>query len=711
MNKCLLTALGLVLLHSYTLISADDTRIDIVKGVLQRTAGKNADSVVVTLTPDNMNNPSYKYHAKNGKLFINATTPVAACRGFYDYLRANNLGMIGWRGPVLRMPEKWPDTPERTVTSPFKFNQMYNVVTAGYSFPYWNWTRWEHEFDWLALHGYNMILDPIAFEAISERVWKKIGLTQQEIDDFTCGPAHAPWHRMGNIAKVDGPLPAEWHKDQIALQHKMLKRMKGLGITPVFQCFAGFVPHGMKRLFPEEKYYITHWNSGLKNERAPIYLMPDSPLFKKIMKLFISEWEKEFGKGKYYLIDTFNELKNLPAAPGQSLKDIMLEYGKNLSEILSSCNPDAVWALQGWIFHYQRKMWKPEIVKALLSNVPDNKMLIFDMMGVWRNFDGFYGKPWIYGMITNMGGKNLYTGDFNIYIKGPETVIKSPDKGNNVGNSNHSEGIETNEIIFELIADTGWLTNIKFDKWLKMYCMNRYGAYPEKMKNAWNIITNCQYKRQKWNSRFSWLNGRPGNKKKVSSSFIKGIKEFLSLHNEFKNSPFYTDDAVEMASFVLGQKAEEFFNAASNNLNVKNMKAYSENLQKGQEFLIQADRLLESHSLNRLERWIGFARQHSANGQLKNYYEENAKRILTSWGPPVNDYSARIWSGLIRDFYLPRITESLKAKAEGKNFDKYKFEEKWLQTPGLSKATPYPDPTAAAYQLVCDAAEADPTKH
>jgi len=36
----------------------------------------------------------------------------------------------------------------------------------------------------------------------------------------------------------------------------------------------------------------------------------------------------------------------------------------------------------------------------------------------------------------------------------------------------------------------------------------------------------------------------------------------------------------------------------------------------------------------------------------------NAKRLITTWGgDPVNDYSGRVWSGLIRDYYVSRWQE------------------------------------------------------
>ena len=60
-------------------------------------------------------------------------------------------------------------------------------------------------------------------------------------------------------------------------------------------------------------------------------------------------------------------------------------------------------------------------VKALLSRVPDDRLLILDYAcdyngTFWRNgmnyevFGGFHGKPWLYGVVPNMGGKVAYSG-------------------------------------------------------------------------------------------------------------------------------------------------------------------------------------------------------------------------------------------------------------------------------------------------------------
>ena len=74
-----------------------------------------------------------------------------------------------------------------------RFRYYQNVCTFSYSSVWWNWTRWRREIDWMALNGINL---PLAFtgqEAIWQRVYHKIGLTQQELDTSFGGPAFLAW--------------------------------------------------------------------------------------------------------------------------------------------------------------------------------------------------------------------------------------------------------------------------------------------------------------------------------------------------------------------------------------------------------------------------------------------------------------------------------------------------------------------------------------
>lgn len=48
-----------------------------------------------------------------------------------------------------------------------------------------------------------------------------------------------------------GPLPQSIIDAQFELQGRILARMRSLGMTPVLPAFAGFVPAGLKKHFPD----------------------------------------------------------------------------------------------------------------------------------------------------------------------------------------------------------------------------------------------------------------------------------------------------------------------------------------------------------------------------------------------------------------------------------------------------------------------------
>ena len=98
-----------------------------------------------------------------------------------------------------------------------------------------------------------------------------------------------------------------------------------------------------------------------------------------------------------------------------------------------------------------------------------------------------------------------------------------------------------------------------------------------------------------------------------------------------------------------------------------------------EQILLGIDQLLEKHPTLSLSRWIGFARKHGQIPVEKDYYERNARRIVTVWGPPVDDYSARIWAGLIRSYYVPRWNQYFKSLVENKPYDIKDWEINWVE--------------------------------
>lgn len=607
----------------------------------------------------------FSVKASKGVLTIEGSSQVALCYAFRRYMQEACGSMTTWGGSHVVLPKVWPDYSLQHQTTPYNLRYFLNVCTYGYTAPFWGWERWEQEIDWMALHGVNFPLATVAAEAIAERVWLRLGIEKEDVQSFFTAPAHLPWHRMGNLNSWDGGLTDNWQKEQIELQHRILERMRELDMHPIAPAFAGFVPMAFVQNHPEIKFNHLKWGGFDENYNAYV-LPPDSPFFVEIGKMFIEEWENEFGKNKYYLSDSFNEME-LPIDKNdkEGKNRLLAQYGETIYNSIVAGNPDAVWVTQGWTFGYQRSFWDQAALSALLSRVPDDKMIIIDLGNdfpkwvwkteqIWKRHGGFYGKKWIFSYVPNFGGKNILTGELDMYASASVEALQAECGKDLVGFGFAPEGLESNEVVYELLADAGWSdTVINLDMWLECYCKARYGGYPDNMSEAWTLLRKSTYGSFYAYPRFTWQTVVPDSiretKVAMNDDFFRAVELFLNCSESLRQSELYRNDAVEFAAFYLGAKADLLYVKALEMKKMGNKTEADRKLAQTVSLLLNADRLLLSHPLHRLDRWIEQARDCGASAMDCERYEMNAKRLITTWGGRQEDYAARVWSGLIKD--------------------------------------------------------------
>ncbi len=683
---------------------------DAARGVIERTVGECRNVTFETIAP-NGDKDRYQIKACDGEVIIRGSSPSAICYAFNTYLRKACHSMVTWSGKHLALPEKWPDYQEEGC-SPYQLRYFLNVCTFGYTTPYWDWDRWSKEIDLMALHGVNMPLASVASEAIARRVWIKMGLTEDEADEFFTGPSYLPWHRMGNLNSFDGPLDNRWHEAQITLQHRILDRMRELGMHPIAPAFAGFIPPAFIAKNPDIEYNALVWG-GFDPEYNACVLAPDSPLFNQIGKLFIEEWEKEFGKNTYYLSDSFNEMR-LPVDQNdtEGKHRILAAYGEAICNSILAGNPDAVWVTQGWTFGYQHDFWDPASLKAMLSRVPDDKLIIVDLGNdypkwvwhtdqTWRVQEGFHNKQWIYSYVPNFGGKVLPTGDLRMYASGSIEALQSPYAANLIGFGSAPEGLENNEVVYELLADMGWRDReIELDAWLEDYCLARYGCANEKMAEAWRLLCGSVYGALRSYPRFLWQTVVPDQRRislhEINDDFGKAVRLFLECSDECASSELYRNDAIEFAALWLGEIADRHYEKALEQLEKQNVRSANRMLETTVEILEATDKLLASHPLYRLSLWIDYARRSGETPAQQDAFESDAKRLISTWGGWQEDYAARFWSGMIADYYIPRLEIYFSADRSGLDA----WEEEWITTPSRIHEEPYTDPIKSAKTLI-----------
>ena len=708
---CLCLAAFLILTPvTASTIPATDARTAAAHAVLARLLGERARSFDLEILPRDGGLDAYEVEVVGGRVRIKGTDAVTVCRAAYDYLRTTCHVEVSWSGTHCELPSRFPDFPKTRVVCPNQHRQIFNVCTFGYTTVWWDWPRWERELDWMALHGINMPLAMVGEEAIWQRIWRSEGITDKELSGYFTGPAFLPWHRMGNVNGHAGPLPQHWIDAQESLQKQILNRMRELGMDPVVPAFSGFVPAAFQRLHPEahiEK--LSDWGGFPEEDRTHL-LFPTSPLFHEIGVKFIREYRKTFGPVRYYLADSFNEMEVPVTREGRY--DELASFGKAVFSPIADADPNGVWVMQGWLFYNDAGFWDSASVKALLRDVPDDRMIILDLANEafhgWKVQHGFYGKEWIYSMIHNFGGNNPLNGNLPIIAKDPPESLTSPLAGHRVGMGLAPEGIENNDVVYELSTDMMWRSDtVNLNSWLSEYAHERYGSCPPAMARAWGELAASAYSKGAGNIRHAFQErphrGVAGNVD-VSPVFHQALRDFLSCSGALKGERLFVEDAVELAVQWLGGIADQRLQDA--------VKAHDSGMPElrdslfadGVAIMEDIDALLNTRSDRRLERWVENARHWGASPQEKAYYEWNAKLQVTLWGgPDLYDYASKLWSGLIRDFYAGRwkkyfsVLRTLPPGKEVPSDSLVAWEEAWTRRSGVSKAAPVRDPLEAVH--------------
>ena len=99
--------------------------------------------------------------------------------------------------------------------------------------------------------------------------------------------------------------------------------------------------------------------------------------------------------------------------------------------------------------------WTNDAIKAFLSDVPNDKMIILDLSAearpIWQRTESFFGKPYIYCLLHNFGGMRGIYGNLDAIGRGPITAATT--KGSTfIGIGLAPEAIEHNPVVYDLMV-------------------------------------------------------------------------------------------------------------------------------------------------------------------------------------------------------------------------------------------------------------------
>lgn len=615
------------------------------------------------------------------KIVISGNSAVAMASGLDWYLKHYGHSQISLNYNQINLPKTLPKvTSSIRKETPFEYRYLFNYCTYGYTMPWWNWDRWEEMIDYMALKGVNMPLAMIGQEAVWQEVFKDLGMSQKQIDDFFVGPAHLPWGWMGNIDGMGGPLPKNWIEQRKQLQIKVLERMRSLGMKPVLQAFTGHVPQALKELYPDANIFqIEDW-AGVD---GTYFLDPTDELFQKIGTSFIEKQTELYGTDHLYDADCFIEV-DPPSEDPEFLKQV----SENVYRSMAKADPEATWVLQGWFFFFRQQFWTKERGNAFLSGIPKNKAIVLDLYGeknpTWDKTDAFFGQPWIWNVICNEDQKVNMSGDLVEMQRQFQAAYTSEIDNNLKGIGVIPEGLGYNPIVQDFIFEKAWNPEeVDVSQWVQDYSEVRYGKSNEKVKNAWKLLQETVYGRTR--TMWSPLITTPrlmifeeGSKEDIRhvrkdfkitnedpfawdfdvSKLAKSAELLLDEAPEFENVETYSFDLTNIYRELLFSQTHRLIN----NLSVAYQEKNAEALDKSSQDLLKLFDDLEAITATNenflLGKWLEDAKSWGTTAEEKAYYEWNARTIVTIWQPypegGLRDYAGKQWNGLFSGYYKPR---------------------------------------------------------
>lgn len=653
---------------------------DAVLRALVARLGGDADSVrfePATALPSIAATAGYEAH--NGVLTLRGSDTVAAASALAKYL--HGLGQrITWESPLIDgSGSRWPDAPATTFTTPFAVRYHFNVVTHGYSTPYWDWDRWERELDWMALHGVTHPLVLTAYEAVLAETLRRAGVDDASARAWVGSAAHLPWMSMGGMHDFGGPLPKRWDEKRIDLARRILARAREFGMTPVLPLPGGHVP----ALLTGADAAQIEWQGWT----TPM-LDPASDAYARFVGQFLevqTEMLGDPGETPMFAVDPF--IESLP--PYEDTASLAAA-GAGVHRAITQVHRGATWLLQGWPFHYHRQFWTAERVAAYLSGVPHDRLLLIDLWGehapMWR--EGMHGRRWIWTAIHNFGGRFALFGDVRgLARQVAELADERPERLEGIGVA--PEAIENNTVFYEAAADLVW-GPVDANDWLAEFGRQRYGVDDENTTEAWRLLGATLYGPGRTRSTPSPVIARPWSKtapfagQRLAGEALAAEPARMSANIDAENDPAVLGDlpsiaraasllialgghaprrdalerdVVELTGHVIAQRMRLHIRdvlAAFDASDAASVRAHGANMRAG---LLSLDALVSTRPESRVSTWIAAARSWGDSQSESDVMERDARSLVSVWGHQtsgLHDYSGRHWSGLIRDLYLPR---------------------------------------------------------
>lgn len=662
----------------------------------------------------------FRVTGSKGNIHVEAATVPTLLFGVNWYLKyvahlnvstnGSQLGSASLKLPGVDAPIVHPAL--------YPFRYALNENTDGYTTPYWDFARWQHEIDILALSGFNAILIQRGNDLAVYKAFRDIGYTDAGIRKWITHPAHQNWQWMGNMCCFVEPISLDLMEKRAASARKIMDELRDLGITPVMPGFWGVVPDDFAKHVPGSHVVVQTepWNGF----ERPGWLDPRDPAFARLAAAFYKHQKELFGESTLYDMETFQE--------GGVSGDVPVGEGAvAIQKALNLAHPDALWFMMAW-----QDNPRTELVDA----VDRNKILIADIEQGRIPRDNreadFKGARWLFGGLWEFGGRTTMGAALYDYANRMPQAASQPNSHLS-GTALFTEGLDTNPFAYDLYTEMAWRKDpVDLNQWTSDYALRRYGAADPHAAKAWSIIQQTIYgyhadgvrghgerdaaHESIFNAQPSLTATRTGHWApdvlRYNAEDLKpALTELLQVAPALRSTASYRYDLTDITRQVLANEARHLLPQIKSAYDAKDRPAFEKLSAQWMEDMKQMDTLLCTNEYFLLGRWFSYLPAWTSSPAELKHIEYDAHSILTTWGDRVasgdlHEYGNKDWAGLISSYYASRwklyfasLDKALATNTEPQSIDWYAFGDTWNRSTARYSPTPTGDTYTASLAI------------
>jgi alpha-N-acetylglucosaminidase len=690
------------------------------EGVLARLMPGLAPQFKLALVEKADHKDYFRITGTTGHIRVEAATQPTLLYGVNWYLKYVAHLQVSTDGSQLGAVNLALPAPPAPIEKPALYPIRYalNENADGYSAPYWDEQRWQHEIDVLALNGTNAILIERGSDLVLYKTFRDAGYPDEAIRSWIVEPAHQNWELMGNMCCFEGPISMELLKKRAESAKKLIAMLRGLGITPVLPGYYGIVPADFATRNPGA-HVITQgdWNGFTR----PGWIDPRDPHFAKLAESFYRHQHELYGDSTIYDMEIFQE--------GGASGDVPVsEAAKNVQEALESAHPGALWMLMGW---------QQNPTQELLAALDKQHVLIADIeqgrIPREHRDEEFHGASWLYGGLWEFGGRTTLGAPLYDYAVRFPRMAKQP--GSHIeGTALFTEGLDTNPFAFDLYTEMAWHAEpVDLPTWTDGYAWRRYGAEDPHAQRAWQILLKTAYGYHADGLMHhgepdapsdSVFNAQPSltathaatwsaDALRYNQDDLKpALTELLKVAPALRTTETYRYDLVDVARQVLANEARVLLPEIKQAYEAKDEQAFAKYTAEWLHDMQLEDDLLQTDSHFLLGRWLSYVPPWASSPAEAAKLNYDARSILTTWGDRhasetgLHEYGNRDWAGLVRDYYEPRwkiyfdsLAKSMASGEASATIDWFAFGDAWNRSRNSYSPTPQGDSYEAALAI------------